>query len=111
MVSWANWTAYLDYDEKTKNYPTLEAFNKKTGIEATYSEDIDDNDSYFNKIAPQLRAGQDIGRDIFVLHRLDGQPGDPREAVPAAGADPDAARGQPAGQAQGRRFDPAASSP
>ena len=67
VVRWANWTAYLDYDEETKKYPTLEQFIKETGIDATYSEDIEDNDSYFNKIAPQLRAGQDIGRDIFVF--------------------------------------------
>lgn len=67
VVRWANWTAYLDYDEDAKNYPTLEAFIKKTGIKATYTEDVDDNDSYFNKIAPQLRAGQDIDRDIFVF--------------------------------------------
>ena len=67
LAKWANWTAYLDYDDKTKKYPTLEAFKKKTGMAVTYSEDIDDNDSYFNKIAPQLRAGQDIDRDIFVF--------------------------------------------
>ncbi len=67
IIRWANWTAYLDYDEETKKYPTLEQFIKETGIQATYSEDIEDNDSYFNKIAPQLRAGQDIGRDIFVF--------------------------------------------
>ena len=66
-VKWANWTAYLDYDEDAKNYPTLEAFIKDTGIAATYSEDIEDNDTYFSKIAPQLRAGQDIDRDIFTL--------------------------------------------
>ncbi|XVX19151.1 ABC transporter substrate-binding protein [Actinomycetota bacterium] len=67
VVRWANWTAYLDYDEEAKNYPTLDAFIKKTGIKATYSEDIDDNDTYFNKIAPQLRAKQDIGKDIFTF--------------------------------------------
>ena len=67
VVRFANWTAYLDYDENTKKYPTLEAFIKKTGIRASYTEDIDDNDSYFNKIAPQLRAKQDIGRDIFTF--------------------------------------------
>ena len=66
-AKWANWTAYLDFDDKTKTYPTLEAFKKKTGMKVSYSEDIDDNDSYFNKIAPQLRAGQDIDRDIFVF--------------------------------------------
>jgi len=67
VVRFANWTAYLDYDEDAKNYPTLEAFIKESGIKATYTEDVDDNDSYFNKVAPQLRAKQDIGRDIFVF--------------------------------------------
>ena len=67
VVRWANWTAYLDYDEETKKYPTLERFIAETGIRAEYTEDIEDNDAYFNKIAPQLRAGQDIGRDIFTF--------------------------------------------
>jgi spermidine/putrescine transport system substrate-binding protein len=67
ICNWANWTAYLDYDDKTKKYPTLEAFMKQTGIKVSYTEDVNDNDSYFNKIAPQLRAGQDIERDIFVF--------------------------------------------
>ncbi len=66
-LRWANWTAYLDYDEETKSYPTLNAFKKSSGLQVSYSEDIEDNDSYFNKIAPQLRAGQDINRDIFVF--------------------------------------------
>ena len=67
VVRWANWTAYLDYDEETKQYPSLQAFIERTGIEATYSEDIEDNDAYYNKIRPQLIAGQDIGRDIFTF--------------------------------------------
>ncbi len=67
IVNWANWTAYLDYDENTKTYPTLEAFIKQTGIKATYSEDIEDNDSYVSKVKPQLEAGQDIGQDIITL--------------------------------------------
>ncbi len=66
-VKWANWTAYLDYDEDKKNYPTLEKFVKRTGIRATYSEDIEDNDSYMSKVTPQLRARQDIDRDLFCL--------------------------------------------
>lgn len=60
-VRWANWTAYLDYDEKAKTYPTLQAFTKATGIKASYSESIDDNDTYVSKVTPKLRAGQDIG--------------------------------------------------
>ena len=67
VVKFANWTAYLDFDDKTKTYPTLEAFQKLTGITATYSEDIEDNDSYATKIGPQLQAKQDIDRDIFVF--------------------------------------------
>jgi spermidine/putrescine transport system substrate-binding protein len=67
VVNWANWTLYLDYDDKTKKYPTLEAFQQKTGIKATYAEDIDDNDTYFGKIQAQLRNGQDIGKDVIVF--------------------------------------------
>lgn len=66
-VRWANWTAYLDMDDAGKKYPTLEAFEKTSGLTVTYTEDIDDNDTYFNKIAPQLRAKQDINRDIFTF--------------------------------------------
>jgi spermidine/putrescine transport system substrate-binding protein len=67
VVNWANWTLYLDFDDATKKYPTLEAFKKSSGLDATYSEDIDGNDSYYGKIQAQLKAGQDIGKDIIVL--------------------------------------------
>src|SRR5215207_3401591 len=67
VVNWANWTLYLDYDEETKKYPTLEAFKKKSGLKATYAEDIDDNDTYYGKIQGQLKNGQDIGKDIVVF--------------------------------------------
>ncbi|CCH74469.1 putative ABC-transporter polyamine-binding lipoprotein (fragment) [Nostocoides australiense Ben110] len=54
-------------DDEGKTYPTLEAFIKETGIKATYTEDIDDNDSYVSKVRPQLEAKQDIGKDIITL--------------------------------------------
>ena len=66
VVSWANWTAYLDYDEETK-YPTLEAFKKQTGSRSTYSEDIEDNDTYNGKIQARSSAARDIGKDIIVF--------------------------------------------
>lgn len=66
-LKFASWTAYLDYDETTKSHPTLDAFMQASGIKVSYSEDIDDNDTYFNKIAPQLRANQSIDRDIVVF--------------------------------------------
>jgi spermidine/putrescine transport system substrate-binding protein len=67
VVNWANWTLYLDKAEKGNTYPTLEAFQKKTGIKATYAEDIEDNDTYYGKVQAQLRQGQDIGKDVIVL--------------------------------------------
>jgi spermidine/putrescine transport system substrate-binding protein len=67
VVNWANWTLYLDKSDDGKHYPTLEAFQKQTGIKATYSEDIDDNDTYYGKIQAQLKQGQDIGKDVIVL--------------------------------------------
>ncbi len=67
ILKWANWTAYLDVNNKETRSPTLEAFMKRTGIEVSYSEDVDDNDSYYAKVGPQLRAGQSIDRDIFTL--------------------------------------------
>ena len=66
-VNWANWTLYLDYDEKTKTYPTLEAFQKQSGIKATYAEDIEDNDTLLRQDPGQLKNGQDIGKDIIVF--------------------------------------------
>jgi spermidine/putrescine transport system substrate-binding protein len=67
VVNWANWTLYLDKSEDEKSYPTLEAFQKKTGIKATYAEDIEGNDEYYGKVQAQLKQGQDIGKDVIVL--------------------------------------------
>ncbi len=66
IVRWANWPLYLDVDDAGK-YPTLEAFQKQTGIKASYSESIDDNDTYYGKVKGQLQLGQDIGADLAVL--------------------------------------------
>ena len=67
IIKWSNWTAYLDMNGKETRSPTLSAFMEQTGIDVSYSEDIDDNDSYYAKVGPQLRAGQSIDRDIFTL--------------------------------------------
>jgi spermidine/putrescine transport system substrate-binding protein len=65
-VRWASWPLYLDVDE-AKKHPTLEAFEKKTGITVDYREDIEDNLSYFASVKSRLVAGQDIGTDTAVL--------------------------------------------
>ncbi len=67
-LNFSNWQLYIDVDAKDKNKrPTLDQFKAKTGITVNYTEDINDNDSFYAKILPQLRAGQDTGRDLFAL--------------------------------------------
>lgn len=63
-VRWGNWPLYLDYDDETQLYPTLEAFTAATGIAAEYFEDYNDNDEFFGKVQAQLKLKQDIGYDI-----------------------------------------------
>lgn len=64
IVRWASWPLYLDFDEKSKKYPSLVAFEEKTGITATYTEDIDDNNTFYGKVQGQLAIGADIGYDV-----------------------------------------------
>lgn len=67
-LNFSNWQLYIDVDEKDANKrPTLDEFKAKTGVTVSYVEDINDNDSFYAKIAPALRAGQDTGKDIFAL--------------------------------------------
>ena len=66
-VRWANWTYYLDYDEETGDFPTLEAFIADSGINVKYIEDIDDNNTFIAKIRDQLELGQDTGYDLYTL--------------------------------------------
>ena len=63
-VRWGNWPLYLDYDEETKKYPTLDKFTEATGIKAEYFEDYNDNDEFFGKVQAQLKLGEDIGYDV-----------------------------------------------
>jgi spermidine/putrescine transport system substrate-binding protein len=66
-LHFSNWTLYIDIDEKTKRRPTLDQFKKKYGTTVAYTEDINDNASYFGKIQGPLSQGNSIGRDIVVL--------------------------------------------
>ncbi|MFC7218274.1 spermidine/putrescine ABC transporter substrate-binding protein [Streptomyces polyrhachis] len=64
----SNWPLYIDVDDKDENKrPSLDRFQKETGISVKYTEDINDNVEFFGKIKPQLAAGQDTGRDLVVL--------------------------------------------
>ena len=66
IVRWDNWALYLDVDDAGK-YPTLEAFARQTGINPTYTEAVDDNNTYYGKVKDQLKLGQDIGCDTVCL--------------------------------------------
>ena len=64
LVRWGNWPLYLDFDEDSKTYPTLEKFIESTGIDAKYFEDYNDNDEFYGKVQAQLKLGEDIGYDL-----------------------------------------------
>jgi spermidine/putrescine transport system substrate-binding protein len=67
VVNWSNWVEYMDIDEDTGAYPTLERFQEESGISVTYTEDVNDNNEFYAKVRTQLEQGQDIGRDLVVL--------------------------------------------
>jgi spermidine/putrescine transport system substrate-binding protein len=68
VVNWSNWSEYIDVEDPSSPGPTtLEEFTKATGITVNYTEDVNDNDSWFAKIQPQLAGGQAIGADVFVV--------------------------------------------
>ncbi len=65
-LRWANWTYFLDYDEETGDWPSLNAFMERTNINVEYFEDIDDNKTFIAKIKDQLKLEQDTGYDVIV---------------------------------------------
>lgn len=68
VVNWSNWPLYIDTaDDDPSVHPTLRAFEEQSGLTVNYTEDINDNDEFFGRIAPQLEAGQSTGRDLIVL--------------------------------------------
>jgi spermidine/putrescine transport system substrate-binding protein len=74
-LNFSNWPLYIDVNEKTKSHPTLQGFTKKFGVNVKYTEDINDNQSFFGKIQGPLSHGQGIGRDIIVMTDSSGFPG------------------------------------
>ena len=56
----SNWPLYIDAK-------TVPEFQAATGIQTTYTEDINDNNEFFAKIEEPLKRGQSIDRDIIVL--------------------------------------------
>jgi spermidine/putrescine transport system substrate-binding protein len=72
-LHFSNWPLYIDVD-KHKQHPSLNQFTKKTGVKVDYTEDINDNDSFFGKIEGPLSHGQSVGRDLVVMTDSSGLP-------------------------------------
>jgi spermidine/putrescine transport system substrate-binding protein len=59
-VTISNWPGYIDKG-------SLPAFEQETGVQVDYTEDINDNVVFFNKLKPQLDQGSSGGRSLFVV--------------------------------------------
>jgi spermidine/putrescine transport system substrate-binding protein len=72
-LNFSNWPLYIDEAEVKRNgkkvtvNPTLEKFQKETGIKVDYVADVNDNNEFFGIVRNQLADCQPTGRDIFVL--------------------------------------------
>jgi spermidine/putrescine transport system substrate-binding protein len=61
-LNFANWADYID-----PSHESLKLFTKATGIQVNYQEVIEDDNSYFAKVDPLIRAGQYSGADLMVI--------------------------------------------
>lgn len=68
VLNFANWPLYIDTDEDDETkHKTIEDYQDATGSKVSYTEDIQDNVSFFGKVQPVLAAGQDTGYDLIVV--------------------------------------------
>jgi spermidine/putrescine transport system substrate-binding protein len=67
----SNWPSYMDESEEKVNgktvLPTLEAFQQQSGVQVTYTADVNDNAEFYAKVRDQLGSCQSCGRDMFAL--------------------------------------------
>ncbi len=65
VLLFSNWPEYIDV--KGKRMPSLEKFQKQTGIDVRYNTDVNDNNDFYAKVRNQLGACEPVKRDLFVL--------------------------------------------
>jgi spermidine/putrescine transport system substrate-binding protein len=66
-IVFSNWIGYVD-PVKAKDTSTLEKFQQQTGITVDYKNgDVNDNETFFAKVSPQLQDCRSTGRDAFVV--------------------------------------------
>jgi spermidine/putrescine transport system substrate-binding protein len=61
----SNWPAYID--PRGNPGSTYNVFQERTGIEVSYTDDVNDNIEFFGKIVNQMRACEPVDRDMFML--------------------------------------------
>ena len=67
QIVFSNWIGYVD-PVKAKDTSTLEKFQQETGITVDYRNgDVNDNETFFAKVSPQLQDCKATGRDAFVV--------------------------------------------
>src|SRR5881227_3489372 len=59
----SQWPLYIDPGKNG----TIAEFEKKTGVQVHYIEDINDNNEFFGKLQPELAKGQSGGRDLITV--------------------------------------------
>jgi len=59
----SNWPGYIDPGAGG----TVAEFEKASGVSVDYIEDVNDNNTFFGKMQPQLEQGESGGRSIFVV--------------------------------------------
>jgi spermidine/putrescine transport system substrate-binding protein len=66
-ITFSNWIGYVD-PVKRSDTSTLEKFQAESGITVEYQNgDVNDNETFFAKVSPQLQACRSTGRDVFVV--------------------------------------------
>jgi spermidine/putrescine transport system substrate-binding protein len=72
-LHFSNWPLYVDEKKVTRDgkkvtiHPTLQKFQRETGIKVDYVTDVNDNSEFFGIVRNQLADCQSTGRDMFVL--------------------------------------------
>ncbi len=64
-LMFSNWPQYIDPIKKKNS--SLSRFEDETGISVNYVPDVNDNETFFAKVANQLAGCESTGRDIFTL--------------------------------------------
>lgn len=62
-LTWSNWPLYVDPGRRG----TIAEFERETGVDVNYIEDINDNQAFFAKLQPSLAEGDPEGRSLITV--------------------------------------------